>query len=230
MGDRFSNAHSYLQNNPPLKGRLKKYNPTRNVDHFETMNKLKKSKTVSCLNILRNRSKNKNLVIDDKKDNIFFHKKITTHNLSKINNKSSNCITPGFFNPLINYKAKEKKIANKKNEFINKSKDHFYHMNPTELYRYKPILKRTKINYNLSQISSLPGNTLKNNIFGRKKSGKKMFEQNNKESKELISRNQCRNKNKYLCNTTNTFWNQNVKKYEFDDPMISCENIKSKKN
>ena len=78
------------------------------------MKNLKKSKTVSCLNILRNRSSNKNLVNNDKKDNIFFRKKITTHNLAKINNKSSNCITPGFFNPFINYKTKEKKINNKK--------------------------------------------------------------------------------------------------------------------
>ena len=77
------------------------------------MKNLKKSKTVSCLNILRNRSNNKNLVNNDKKDNIFFRKKITTHNLAKINNKSSNWITPGFLNTLINYKKKKKKITNK---------------------------------------------------------------------------------------------------------------------
>ena len=111
-----------MQNNPPLKGRLKRYNPTRNIDHIETMKNLKKSKTVSCLNILRNRSSNKNLVNNDKKDNIFFRKKITTHNLAKINNKSSNCITPGFFNPLINYKTKEKKLLIKKGDYLIKVK------------------------------------------------------------------------------------------------------------
>lgn len=194
------------------------------------MKNLKKSKTVSCLNILRNRSNNKNLVNNDKKDNIFFRKKITTHNLAKINNKSSNCITPGFFNPLINYKTKEKKITNKKGGLLNKSKDHFHHMNPIEIYEYKPLLKRTKINYNLSQISSLPGNTLKNNFNGKKKTGKKTFEQNNKESKELRSRNQYQNKNNYLFNTTNTFLNQNMKIYEFDDPIISYEDMNNKKN
>ena len=194
------------------------------------MKNLKKSKTVSCLNILRNRSNNKNLVNNDKKDNIFFRKKITTHNLAKINNKSSNCITPGFFNPLINYKTKEKKITNKKGGLLNKSKDHFHHMNPIEIYEYKPLLKRTKINYNLSQISSLPGNTLKNNCNGKKKTGKKTFEQNNKESKELRSRNQYQNKNNYLFNTTNTFLNQNMKMYEFDDPIISYEDMNNKKN
>ena len=155
---------------------------------------------------------------------------MTTNNLAKINNKSSNCITPGFFNPLINYKTKEKKITNKKGGLINKSKDHFHHMNPIEINEYKPLLKRTKINYNLSQIYSLPGNTLKHNINGKKKTGKKMFEQNNKESKELRSRNQYQNKNNYLFNTTNNFSNQNMKEYVFDDPIISYEDMNNKKN
>ena len=29
---------------------------------------------------------------------------------------------------------------------LNKNKDHFNNMNPTELYTYKPLTKRTKIN------------------------------------------------------------------------------------
>ena len=54
--------------------------------------------------------------------------------------------------------------------------------------------------------------------------------QNNKESKELRSRNQYQNKNNYLFNTTNTFLNQNMKMYEFDDPIISYEDMNNKKN
>ena len=156
-------------------------------------------------------------------------KRKTIRNLSKINNKSSNCITPGYFNPLINYKTKEEKVDKKNINLINKNKDHFYHMNPTELYKYKPLLKRTKINYNSSQITSIPGNVNKDNVKDRKKSGKKLFEFHNKES-DIRSRNQCGNKIKYSFNTTYNLLNKNKKKYEFNAPTISYNDMKNIKN
>lgn len=104
-GERFKNAHSYFKNNPILKGSLKNYRPSRNIDHINSIENnhyLKKSKSVIFLR------KNKKLEINTNNDILITRN--TNHNLSKINNKSSNCITPGSFNPFINYKLKEKNI------------------------------------------------------------------------------------------------------------------------
>ena len=212
IGDRFSNAHSYFKNNPILNGRLKKYCHSRNVDHIENIEgnicPLKKSKTV--LNI----RKSKKLEIDTSNNiNIICDIKRKKHNLSCINNKSSGCITPDSFNPLTNHKHKENKIKTKNVPL--KNKDHFYHMNPTVINTYKPLIKR---NINI--------NTQKE----KRKSGKKIFGFKNIESKEECnSRNTFRNRIE-LCNTTNNFWvnNKNNRKiiYEYEAPVISYKNYK----
>ena len=60
------------------------------------------------MNILKNRSINKKTIFEaDVNKSLTTRKK--KQNLYKINNKSSNCITPGSFNPWINYKLKENK-------------------------------------------------------------------------------------------------------------------------
>ena len=130
----------------------------------------------------------------------------------KINNKSSSSITPESFNPWINYKAKENKANNKKMIPTSRNNDHFYHMNPTELHKYKPLVKRNKINYHsFSQIESLPGNTIKYDLNGRKKSGKKLFNLKNLESKEKLNRNQCKNDFIFLHNLANMFCKNSFK-------------------
>ena len=209
-----------MLNNPLLSGRLKKYNPTRNTDHFEEINQIKKSKTCSCLNILKNRSINKKTKFE-MNDNKSFSSRNKKYNLYKLNNKSSNCITPGSFNPLINYITKEEKIIHGKSNLQNKNKDHFYHMNPIELYKYKPQLKREKLNILfLSQILGLPGNS-RNIITERKKSGKKIFNLTNKESNKTYSRNQSRKMIKFTSNKSNIFKNNNRKTIQYDCPIIS---------
>ena len=211
-GERFKNAHSYFKNNPILKGSLKNYRPSRNIDHINSIENnhyLKKSKSVIFLR------KNKKLEINTNNDILITRN--TNHNLSKINNKSSNCITPGSFNPFINYKLKEKKHKNiSRNE---KNKDHFFHMNPTEIYTYKPILKRI---YNCHSFAR---------DENKNKTGKKMFNLKNVESKE----NQWDNNNKckkrrfdYLCNTSNNFCNKNKKMCIFDGPTITSRDINTK--
>lgn len=221
LSERFTHAHSYIKNNPILTGRSKKYETSRNnKDHFDELKILKKSKTFSNLNILKNRERNKNN---------FSTRRNKLYNLSKINNKSSDCITPHWFNPLINYKEKNtKKNSNKINN--KKNKDHFYHMNIKELFEYKFQIKRKKINYNfISQIIGLPGSKNNNDIFKIKKTGKKQFHfiYKNKESTENKSRNSFyKNKFRYSYNTTNNFMKKiNNRIYEYDEPMISYKNI-----
>jgi hypothetical protein len=176
------------------------------------------------LNILKNRSINKKTIFDAN-DNKSLSQRNKKQNLYKINNKSSNCITPGSYNPLINYITKEEKTSNKKYISRNKSKDHFYHMNPTELHKFKPQLKRAKLNIIfLSQILGLPGSS-KNAITERIKTGKKIFNLTNRESKETHSRNQCRKMVKYLSNTSNTFMNNNRKIIQYDCPIISYRDM-----
>ena len=135
---------------------------------------MKKSKTVLNLR------KSKKLEIDTSNNiNILCDKKRKKHSLSCINNKSSGCITPDSFNPLINYKYKENKAKTKNVPKFYKNKDHFYHMNPTVINTYKPLIKR---NINI--------NTQKE----ERKSGKKIFGFKNIESKEEFnSRNTFRN-------------------------------------
>ena len=147
--------------------------------------------------------------------NIICDKKRKKHNLSCINNKSSGCITPDSFNPLINYKYKENKTKIKNVPQIYKNKDHFYHMNPTVLNTYRPLIK---LNFKINIQKE------------KRKSGKKLFGLKNVESKEDCNgRNTYRNRIKYLCNTTNNFLvnNKNNRKiYEYDDPVISYKNYK----
>lgn len=235
--DRFSNAHSFLKNNPVLTGRLKKNNPSRNSDHFNELKIIKKSKTYTNLNILKIRSKNKNIKnitnnkINKEENSISCSRK-KTNNLSRINNKSSSCVIPNSFNPLINYGInRDKKINNKRANLINnkKNNDHFYHMNPTELFKYKIQIKRKKINYHtITQILGLPGSKKNVDIFPKKKSGKKYFQliYKNKESDEDTRRDINRNKLGYSYNATNNFMKLISKKiYEFDGPIISYKDI-----
>ena len=134
------------------------------------------------------------------------------HNLSNINNKSSNCITPGSFNPWINYKIKENKETKIKSK---RNKDHFFHMNPTEIHKYKPILKRT---YNYL------GSTRDEKITGKKTFGAKK----NVESKEEYDiSNITRKRFKCLINTSHIFFVKNLKIYEFDSPAISYKDLKN---
>ena len=89
-------------------------------------------------------------------------------------------------------------------------------MNPTEIYTYRPLLKRV---YNLSYFS-------KNNK--NKKSGKKLFPSKNKESQE-DNKNNYKYRSKYLSNnTTHNFLNNKIKIYEFDAPIISHKDINKK--
>lgn len=197
-----------------LNGRLKHYNPSRNIDHFDNLgeiNNIKKSKTVICLR------KNRKLKIDTNNDIIINRNK--KHNLSYINNKSSNCITPGSFNPLINYKIEEKKHKKSIETNYYKNKDHFFHMNPTEIYKYKPQLKRVFNSLSFSRNEKT------------KKTGKKLFSLKNVESKEdFYSINTFTNRIKYLNNRTNTFFTKNLKVYEYEEPVISNKDVKKRKN
>lgn len=103
-------------------------------------------------------------------------------------------------------------------------------MNPTELYKYKPLLKRIKTNiHTLSQIEGLPGNII-NNDNQRRKSGKKLFVQKNIESKENRSRNNCLNKIKYANITMYHQCRNNKTIYEYDAPTISHVDMNNKKN
>jgi hypothetical protein len=138
------------------------------------------------------------------------------HILSKINNKSSNCITPGSFNPLINYKIKEKKISKNKTFRNDKNKDHFYHMNPIEIFTYKPLIKRVFNSKSFSQNKKI------------KKSGKKLFNLKNVESRENLKNiNTSKKRCKYLSNTTNNFCMNNKNIYEYEAPVISCKDYKN---
>jgi len=157
--------------------------------------------------------KNKKLEIETSNNNNLLSRN-KKHGLSFINNKSSNCITPGSFNPWINYKIDDKKYKNTKIR-NDKNKDHFFHMNPTEIYQYKPILKRV---FNLSTFS---GNQKV------KKSGKKIFGLKNAEStEENNNRNKLKYRQRYIINNTNNFFNKNNKIYEYDAPVISYRNVK----
>ena len=167
-------------------------------------------------------------------------KRIERHTLSNLNNKSSNCITPDSFNPLINYEPGKEKISRKKikrNCYTNQ--DHFYNMTPTQLYKYRPHVKKAKYNYHLdSQIDILPGPN-KSKIL-MKKTGKKIFKSNLfEESKDNFDKNSNninhkKNYNNIYKNGKITNINNNKSKfsqiYEFDDPVISERDICNKIN
>jgi hypothetical protein len=160
-------------------------------------------------------------------------KRIERHTLSNLNNKSSNCITPGSFNPLINYEPGKEKISRKKirrNCYTNQ--DHFYNMTPTQLYKYRPHVKKAKYNYHLdSQIDILPGPN-KSKIL-MKKTGKKIFKSNLfEESKDNFDKNS--NNINHKKNYNNIYKNDKITNinrskfsqvYEFDEPIISHRDI-----
>lgn len=150
------------------------------------------------------------------------------HKLSLNYNKSSNCINPEYFNPLINYKNKDEKKKIIRRNYIS-NKDHFDNMTPTQIYKYKPHIKKSKYNYySLSQIDSLPGKILSRiEKIPIKRSGKKIFKKFYlEESKENIGRNNNNLKNKTIINVNN---NKNkAKVYEFDNPMICHRDMKIK--
>jgi len=165
--------------------------------------------------------------------NLNFNKgKIKRNILSIFNNKHSNCITPEKFNPLINYKESD----SKKRKRIYSNKDHFKNMTPTQLYKYRPHVKRPMYSHYLeSQIDCLPGSKppYKSNI-NTKKTGKKMFKTNIfEESKDIFDMNwnNFKNNKKYKNNNIINFNNKRNKisqVYEFDNPVISYNDIGKK--
>ena len=121
-------------------GKLKKYRPSRNIDHINNIEgtELKRNKTSLCFNVGKYKkiSRNKNILKDEKESNTISKKGIK-NKLWNLNNKSCSCITPESFNPLINYRVEDKDKNKSKIKYY-RNKDHFFHMNPTEIYQYKP--------------------------------------------------------------------------------------------
>ena len=153
--------------------------------------------------------------------------------MSNKNNKSSNCIAPGSFNPLINYKTDEKPKRKMRRIFY-KNQDHFNNMTPTQIYTYRPHIKQSKYNhYLISQIDSLPGSRpplLAKNLI--KKSGKKTFKNMNlfEESKEnFIYKNNNKLKKGNISNINNNR-SKFSQVYEFDNPVISHLDVCNKDN
>ena len=158
------------------------------------------------------------------------------HNLSKLNNKSSSCLTPGSFNPLINYKSEDNKGKPKIRRKYITNKDHFNNMTPTQRYVYKPHTKQSMYNYYLiSQIDNLPGRSRKE-IINLKKTGKKTFYNNIIEEdkrKTRIKKNNNNNNNTNENNKKNNYKITNCsgkisRVYEFDNPIISYRDINNK--
>lgn len=222
-GDRFTNAHSYLKNNPPLTGRLKKYSSTGNL-FSKSLN--------NSFNINTKRTINPTFPLNSNDLNLRIRKKM--HKLSNINNKSSSCISPDYFNPLINYKQEEEKnVKNKiKRNYIT-NKDNLVNMTPTQIYKYTPHIKQSKYNYYLkSQIANLPGS--RPSRIGKiafKKCGKKTFNiKNQGELKEILNgRNRIDPNLKKQAKTYHDS-GKNYKIYEFDNPIISSKDINKKFN
>ena len=103
-------------------------------------------------------------------------------------------------------------------------------MNPTEIYKYKPQLKRTEYNYSYSQIVGLPGSLKNNSNIKEKKRGKKMFFFHNKESKDDKSRNQKKLNSLNNINYTSYYkLGNNMKTFEYEAPTITHKNIKDLK-
>ena len=224
VGDRFENAHSYLRNNPSLRGRLKNYSSSKNIFSKRPNGIIKKNNNFSLINTKRTINPSLSVNIDDSKQR---NKKL--HNLAKLNNKSSNCITPGTFNPLINYKIEEKKEKPKIRRNYSKNKDHFNHMTPTQRYIYRPHTKQSMYNYYLiSQIATLPGRSRTDRV-DLKKTGKKKFNNSMRQEPKLKSRNINNNNKNNGINRINTIINNNHRKirrvYEFDNPIISYRDM-----
>lgn len=178
-----------------------------------------------CINTKRTINPSYSICINDEK-----HKKGKKQNkLSNLNNKSSSCINPEYFNPLINYKNEEKKEKKKIRRNYLTNKDHFINMMPTQIYKYKPHVKPSMYSHYLnSQIDYLPGNnpSYKGKI-SLKRSGKKIFKDKFEESKDNYSRNNFCNNNKNYCYNKNGNF---TKVYEFDNPAITGRDMDIKNN
>lgn len=228
IGNRFENAHSYLKNNPPLTGRLKKYSSATNI-FCNNKNKDKRNNSFICINTKRTINPSYSVNLDE--TNYKRGKKF--HCLSQLNNKSSSCINPDYFNPLINYRHEEKTGKKKIRRNYETNKDHFINMTPTQLYIYKPHTKQSMYNYYLiSQIDSLPGS--RQSRIGKiaiKKTGKKTFNKNLfEESKGTFYRNNNNNNFKYKNFTAiNNKFGKISKVYEFDNPIITHRDMNKKK-
>ena len=153
--------------------------------------------------------------------------------LSNFNKKSSSCITPGAFNPLINYQESENNCRTKRKRMFYSNRDHFNNMTPTQIYKYRPHIRRPAYSHYLkSQIDCLSGSRhpYRSNIY-TKKTGKRMFKTNIfEESKNIYDKNwnNCiynkKNKNNNITNFNNNR-NKISQVYEFDNPVISSRDI-----
>lgn len=201
-----------------MTGRLKRYSSTGNI--LSKNKNLKNSAQIKNINTKRTINPSISLNLND--EQIKAGKKI--HNLSNIYNKSSTCLNPEYFNPLINYKNEDKKEKSKIRRNYISNKDHFNNMIPTQLYSYTPHTKKSKFNfYQISQIDNIPGSNYSREVKNPiKKTGKKIFKKiSNQETKNVFSRN-----NNYLNNYPGKF----TKVYEFDNPAISHIDMNSKYN
>jgi hypothetical protein len=231
IGDRFKNAHSYLKNNPPLKGRLKRYSSSKSISS-KSNDKKRNNSFFDNINSKRTIDTSLSVNLND----ISNKRRIKRNTLSIFNNKSSSCITPGAFNPLINYQESENNYRKKRKKIFYSNRDHFKNMTPTQISKYRPLVKRPMYNHYLeSQIDFLPGRRPphKPNIY-IKKTGKKMIKTNiYEESKDIFGNKWSdflynkKNKNN---NTTNINNNKNKFSpiYEFGDPVISSRDIGKK--
>jgi len=219
-----------------LTGRLKRYSSTESILSQNSNNNRRSTSFFHNINTKRTINPSLSVNLDD----INNKKRIKRHTLSNLHNKSSNVITPGTFNPLINYEQGKEKISRKKikrNCYTNS--DHFHNMTPTQLYKYRPHVKPSKYNYHLiSQIDSLPGPN-KAEIL-KKRTGKRIFKSNLfEESKDDFDKNT--NNNNHKKNYNNVYKNSKITNvnnnrskfsqvYEFDDPVISYRDICKKIN
>jgi hypothetical protein len=228
IGDRFKNAHSYLKNNPPLKGRLKRYSSSKSISS-KSNDKKRNNSFFDNINSKRTIDTSLSVNLND----ISNKRRIKRNTLSIFNNKSSSCITPGAFNPLINYQESENNYRQKRKRIFYSNRDHFNNMTPTQLYKYRPHIKRPEYSHYLkSQIDCLSGSRhpYKSNI-STKKTGKRMFKTNIfEESKNIYDQKwndylyNKKNKNNNIANFNNN-GNKISKVYEFDNPVISSRDI-----
>ena len=100
-------------------------------------------------------------------------------------------------------------------------------MNPTVLYKYKPQLKKVKLNYHsFSQISGSSVSIPKKEITEGGVVMKKLSRFKNQGPKDERSRN--REKYNYSNNTTSNFLKKNKKIYEYDALVISHKDMDKK--
>ena len=166
IGDRFTNAHSYLANNPTLRGKFKRYLSSGNISSSNALSRNKNNvNTKRTINPIYSSIADKNIS----------HKQ-QHFRMSTINSKSSSCLTPLSFNPLISYRNKKNNNCNFKKGFSNK--DHFEHMVPTEVKsKIRPKFKTKISKFHFTQIETLPGykEFEEHKDMNNKRTGKKIF-------------------------------------------------------